>query len=180
MRKTTAMILSALFAALTAVGAFLRISTPVSSFTLQTLFTAAAGCLLGRKWGAVSQLIYVLLGLIGLPFFTAGGGIAALFHPTGGFLFGMIAMAWVTGWITQRRGCSFWNCCLASCAGLAALYLIGLPWMHTIMSVYHKDWDLRSTLVSGMLLFLPWDLVKTAVAAMLCSRLQPRLSSVLL
>ena len=78
MRKTTLMILSALFAALTALGAFLRIPTPVSSFTLQILFTGMAGCLLGRRWGAVSQLIYVLLGLAGLPIFTSGGGIAAL------------------------------------------------------------------------------------------------------
>lgn len=175
MRKTTLMILSALFAALTAVGAFVRIPTPASSFTLQILFTAMAGCLLGRRWGAASQLIYVLLGLTGLPVFTAGGGPGALLHPTGGFLFGMIAMAWVCGWVVERRGCGFGNICLACTAGLAVLYLIGLPWMHLIMTVYHKDWTIQTTLVSGMLLFLPWDILKLAVTALLCARLRPAL-----
>ena len=86
MRKTTSMILAALFAALTAVGALIRIPTPVSSFTLQVLFTAMAGILLGKKWGAASQAVYVLLGLTGLPIFTSGGGPGAFLQPSGGFL----------------------------------------------------------------------------------------------
>lgn len=173
MRKTTFMILSALFAALTAAGALIRIPAPPSSFTLQILFTAMAGCLLGRRWGAASQAVYILLGLAGLPIFTGGGGPAALFHPTGGFLPAMIAMAWTCGWIVERRGCSFRQSFLACCAGLLVLYAIGLPWMHMILTVYHKDWTLTTTLVSGMLLFLPWDLAKIAAAAALCARLRP-------
>lgn len=175
MRKTTLMILSALFAALTAVGAYIRIPTPVSSFTLQVFFTATAGCLLGRRWGAGSQLIYLLLGLAGLPVFTSGGGPASLFHPTGGFLLGMIAMAWICGLVVERRGCSFRTVCLACCGGLLALYAIGLPWMHLIMTVYHDDWTVRNTLISGMLLFLPWDLLKIGMTALLCTRLYPAL-----
>ena len=85
MHRTKSMILAALFAALTAVGAFLRIPTPVSSFTLQIMFTAMAGVLLGRKWGAVSQAVYVLLGLLGLPVFTNGGGLGVVLQPTFGF-----------------------------------------------------------------------------------------------
>ena len=173
MRKTTLMILSALFAALTALGAFLRIPTFGSAFTLQILFTGMAGCLLGRRWGAVSQIIYVLLGIAGLPIFTGGGGLGALFCPTGGFLVGMIAMAWICGLVVEKRGGSFRTICLACGAGLAALYLIGLPWMHLIMTVYHKDWTLTTTLVSGMVMFLPWDLLKIAVTALLCVRLRP-------
>ena len=173
MRKTTRMILSALFAALTALGAFLRIPTPGSAFTLQILFTGMAGCLLGRRWGAASQIIYVLLGIAGLPIFTGGGGLGALFCPTGGFLIGMITMAWTCGLVVEKHGSSFRTICLACGAGLAVLYLIGLPWMHLIMTVYHKDWTLTTTLVSGMVMFLPWDLLKIAVTALLCVRLRP-------
>ena len=172
MRKTTAMTLSALFAALTAAGAFIRIPMPVSSFTLQVFFTGLAGCLLGSRWGAVSQSIYVLLGLLGLPIFTAGGGLGALFHPTGGFLPGMIAMAWVTGTVTRRRGYGFWNVFLACMAGLGALYAIGLPWMHVIMNIYH-DWSVSQTIISGMLIFLPADLLKAVLTGALCTRLAP-------
>ena len=65
-RKTLMLVLTALFAALTAVGAFLRIPMVYSSVTLQYLFTAMAGLLLGRRGGALSQAVYVLLGLVGL------------------------------------------------------------------------------------------------------------------
>ena len=63
------LLLTALFAALTALGAFLRVPVPVlhSSFTLQVFFTCMAGLLLGPWYGAASQGVYVLLGLVGVP-----------------------------------------------------------------------------------------------------------------
>ena len=177
MRKTTSMILAALFAALTAVGAFLRIPTPVSSFTLQTLFTAMAAVLLGRRWGAVSQIVYVLLGLAGLPVFTNGGGLGSVLQPTFGFLLGLPPMAWVIGFMTERWGTTFGSICLACLVGTGVLYLIGLPYMHGILAGYlNRDWSFWQTLVSGMLLFLPTDLLKIGVTALLCSKLAPRLS----
>ena len=175
MRKTTLMLLSALFAALTAVGAWIRIPISPSAFTLQVLFTAIAGCLLGRRWGAASQAVYVLMGLVGLPVFTAGAGIAALFYPTGGFLIGMIAMAWVCGLLTERLGYGFLSLCLACGAGFLVLYAIGLPWMHLVMQVYHDDWTISTTLISGMLVFLPADALKLAAAAFLCAKIRPTL-----
>ena len=72
------LVLTALFAALTAIGAFLRIPAGEISFTLQVFFTSMAGILLGPWWGAASQVVYVLLGLIGLPIFTEGGGLMYL------------------------------------------------------------------------------------------------------
>ena len=86
--NTRKLVYTALFAALTAAGAFLRIPMGFSSVTLQYLFTAMAGLLLGRRWGAVSQAVYVLLGLVGLPIFTMGGGLGYVFQPTFGFLLG--------------------------------------------------------------------------------------------
>ena len=86
----------ALFAALTAVGAFIRIPLGYSSITLQTFFTAMAGCVLGPWYGALSQLVYVALGLVGLPIFTQGGGIGYLMQPTCGFLIGLIPMAFTS------------------------------------------------------------------------------------
>lgn len=61
------MVLAAMFAVLTAVGAYIRIPTPVVPFTLQTMFVLLAGVLLGARVGALSQALYVVIGLLGLP-----------------------------------------------------------------------------------------------------------------
>ena len=180
MNRTRSLILTALFASLTAVGALIRIPTPVSSFTMQVFVTAMAGLLLGRKWGAASQAVYVLLGLTGLPIFAVGAGPGALLQPTGGFLPGMIAMAWVTGLAAERRGTGFWNLLAACAMGLAALYAVGLPWMHAILTVYlEREWTLRQTLISGMAVFLPWDVLKLVLTAALACRIRPILMRLL-
>ena len=83
-KKTTSLLLCALFTALVAMGAFIRIPTPLVPLTLQLWCTTMAGMLLGPKLGAISVLVYVLLGLIGVPVFTMGGGIGYIFQPTFG------------------------------------------------------------------------------------------------
>lgn len=164
--KTRTLILTALFAALTAVGAFLRIPVGASSFTLQVLFTCLAGVLLGPSYGALSQLVYVLLGLIGLPVFTTGGGIAYVFQPTCGFLLGLIPMAWVVGKLAGD-GQQPLRVAGACVIGLAVLYLIGMPYMALILNVYlGKGMSLSALLWAGMLPFLPFDALKIAVTAL--------------
>ena len=176
MSQTKSMILAALFAALTAVGALIRIPTPISSFSLQVLFVAMSGVLLGSKWGLLSQLTYILLGLVGLPIFVSGGGPGAMLQPTFGFLLGMAAMSWLVGFIIERRGAKFSTICWACALGLIPLYAIGLPYMHVILTVYMKlgqtIWD---TVRGGMIIFLPWDALKIAVTAALCVKLYPAL-----
>ena len=180
MKKTRAMILAALFAALTAVGAFIKIPTPISSFTLQIFFTSMAGVLLGKKWGAASQIVYVLLGLVGLPIFTSGGGLGTLLTPTAGFLLGMIPMAWRIGFLVEKRGAGFWNICLACLAGLVVLYVIGLPYMHLILTVHlQKEWTIWQTIKGGMLIFLPWDFLKIILTGLLCTRIYPAVQKIL-
>lgn len=83
----------ALFTALIAAGAFLRIPIPYVPFTLQFLFTTLAGVLLGGKLGAVSVACYVVLGLLGVPIFAEGGGLSYVFQPTFGYLIGFCAGA---------------------------------------------------------------------------------------
>ena len=95
--KTRDLIYCALFAALTAIGAFLHFQLFQATITLQFFFTAMAGLLLGAKLGALSQLLYVVLGLVGVPIFAAGGGFGYIFNPTFGFLLGLIPTAWVIG-----------------------------------------------------------------------------------
>ena len=95
--------LMALFAALTAVGAFITIPVPPVPFSLQIFFAILAGALLGSRRGAISVAVYVLLGLCGLPVFTKGAGLSYIFQPTFGYLAGFILGAWLCGRIVELR-----------------------------------------------------------------------------
>ena len=100
---TRDLILCALFTALSAIGAFIRIPVPLVPFTLQITFTTLAGLLLGSKKGAISVAVYVLMGLIGIPVFTQGGGFSYVLKPSFGFLVAFIIGAFVTGLIIEKE-----------------------------------------------------------------------------
>ena len=76
-------------------------------FTLQFFFVLMAAILLGGKLGAISVGCYVLLGLVGLPIFAAGGGIGYVFRPSFGYLIGFIVAAFVTGTLSRKMSVSF-------------------------------------------------------------------------
>jgi biotin transporter BioY len=95
------MVYASLFGALTAAGAFMIIPLPFVPITGQTFFLNVAAILLGGTLAALSQIIYVLLGIVGIPVFAGGkAGIGVLFGPTGGYLLGhksglLLWHAWV-------------------------------------------------------------------------------------
>ena len=96
--KTRDLAMVGLFAALTAIGAWISIPIPPVPFTFQVLFVLLAGAVLGSARGGLSQIVYVLLGVIGLPVFAGGAsGPGVLFGPTGGYIFGFIVAAFVVG-----------------------------------------------------------------------------------
>ena len=165
----------ALFAALPAAAAFLRLPLGMVSVTAQFLVTAMAGALLGGKWGAVSQGVYVALGLLGLPIFTMGGGIGYVLQPTFGFLLALTPAAWVIGHVagvqaTPRR------MVVACLAGLALLYAVGLPYMALILNGYlRQNLPFSRLMMVGCLPFLPFDAVKVLLAAIVCPAVQRRL-----
>ena len=170
------MVLTALFVALMAVGAYIQIPTPTGvPFTLQILFVFLSGVLLGPGWGTLVPFIYVLLGLTGLPVFSGGGGFSYVLKPSFGFLLGYIAGAAVTGLLT-RKDKSLLRIILACAAGLAAIYAIGLPYMGIILNVHlEKNMSLAAIVKSGMLIYLPWDALKIAATAILSKTLLPAL-----
>ena len=95
--------LVALFAALTGIGGFIRIPVPYVPLTLQTLMVMFSGLILGGRLGALSQLVYILVGLMGIPIFAHGGGPGYVLQPTFGYLLGFVCGAYIIGNITERR-----------------------------------------------------------------------------
>ncbi|MBE7003865.1 MAG: biotin transporter BioY [Ruminococcaceae bacterium] len=174
--KTRDMILTALFAALTAVGAFIRIPLGISTITLQFLFTALAALLLGAKLGALSQAVYVALGLAGVPIFASGGGFQYVLNPTFGFLLGLIPAAYLIGRLSEGS-LTPPRAALACFAGLGVLYLVGVPYMGVVCNAYlGKGLTLWQILKGGMLIYLPGDCLKIALCALTAPKLARSLS----
>lgn len=174
---TYKMILVALFAALIAVGAFIQIPVPFVPFTMQTFFIVLSGMLLGRKLGAASAALYVLIGLIGIPVFTQGGGIGYVLKPSFGYLIGFIVGAYVTGAIARRKPApSFGRLLFAAGVGLIAVYVIGTTYFYVLSNYYlGQPVSVWAAVLYCFLVFIPGDLVKSIVAAMIAKRMIPAL-----
>ena len=151
-------------AALTALAAQLRFNVPWTPvpYTGQTGAVLLVGAALGWRLGALSMLLYVAAGVIGLPVFNGGAaGIEQLFGITGGYLAGFVIAAALTGWLAQRG----WDRTPVRTVGLMALgtlliYAIGVPVLGAVAGL--SAWD---AFRNGALYFLPWDAAKLVIAA---------------
>ena len=172
--STKSMIMCALFTALTAVGAFIKIPVPVVPFTLQFLFTMLAGLLLGGKLGALSVGLYALLGLIGLPIFAEGGGIWYLAKPSFGYIIGFIIASFVTGYMVEKREkYSFGWTLAANFVGLAIVYGVGMIYYYFIMAfVLGTPIGVWPLFLYCFILAVPGDICLCFLAAVLTKRLR--------
>ena len=173
--KTKDLALIALFTALTAAGAFIRIPIPMVPFTLQFLFTTLAGLLLGAKRGALSVLCYLILGLIGLPIFSDGGGIFYVLQPTFGYLIGFLAGAFITGWIAHKTDAPSFLRLLAACfAGLVVVYSFGMLYYWLICTFYVKSAvGIVALFLYCFVLAVPGDIFLCFLSALAAKRLYP-------
>jgi len=163
------MTLVSLFAALTAVGALISIPIYPVPLTLQTLFTLLAGMTLGSVMGALSQIIYVLLGVVGLPVFAGfKAGIGILFGPTGGFLFGFIFSAYIIGKLIElKKEKNIFYYFLAGFLGIVIIYFIGVIQLALVTGI-----GIKRALLIGALPFLPGDILKIIAASSITYKLR--------
>lgn len=164
------MIYASLFAALAAIGAFVKIPIPLSPvpITLQVLFVLLAGLVLGSRWGGKSMLVYIILGIIGIPVFSGGSsGIGVILGPTGGYLIGFVPGAFITGLITERFGRSVYAAFSAMIAGLAAIYLFGMIQLSLVANL-----SIHEAALVGVLPFLIGDSIKMIAALVISGRIE--------
>jgi biotin transport system substrate-specific component len=156
--------LAALFAALTAAGAY--VSFPLYGavpFSLQVLVVLLAGLALGARLGALSMAAYLLLGLVAPVYAGGAAGIGVLLGPAGGYLWGFVAAAALTGALAERlRRPTFWRLAAAAAAGLIPIYALGAAWL----AVSLGSADPSVILWAGVAQFLPGDVLKVAAAAL--------------
>jgi biotin transport system substrate-specific component len=134
--------------------------TPVP-LTGQTFAVLLVGAALGARRGAASLALYILEGGLGLPVFAGGAaGPARLLGPTGGYLLGFVAAAWVVGRLAERGlDRRRLTALLAFLAGEIAIYACGLAWLASFVGV-------REAVLAGLWPFLPGDVLKALLAAL--------------
>jgi biotin transport system substrate-specific component len=172
---TKQLILCGIFTALIAVGAFIKIPIPVLPFTLQFLFTMMAGLLLGGEMGAHSVLMYILLGLIGLPVFTEGGGLGYIFKPTFGYIIGFCIASYVTGKIAnEKSNPTYTRILTANFIGLAIVYSLGIIYYYIICNfVINTPIGVWPLFLYCFILAVPGDILLCILSALLYKRLMP-------
>ena len=168
---------------ITAGAAFTTLLTQIAipmwpvPITGQTLAVLLVGTTLGATRGALSLSLYLVLGVLGLPVFAAGGSGSLLDRPSGGFIIGYVLAAALVGLLAQnewdRRGRRIF---IAFLAGTAVIYLVGLPWLYVSLdrlgpSVWNValgyDSLLAATIGSGFVPFIIGDVLKALLAGVL-------------
>ncbi|UCC75150.1 MAG: biotin transporter BioY [Gemmatimonadota bacterium] len=140
--------------------------TPVP-FTLQVACVILAGALLGPRLGAASQIAYVVTGALGAPVFAAGGGLAYLLGPTGGYLLAFPLAAYTVGAIAPRSA-GLIRLVTGLTAGVAVIYAGGAAWLAVMTG------NLGMALTAGVGPFLVLDVLKVALALLISVRIRPR------
>lgn len=160
---------ASMFSALMAVGAYIMIPLPPVPITMQTLFVMLSGTLLGGYLGALSQIVYILLGIIGLPVFSGGkAGFGVLIGPTGGYLIGFVIGSFIIGKLAalRREPGILWLICSIT-AGMAVVYTLGILQLMIVAKL-----SLGKAIAVGLLPPLPGDIAKIIVTALICRKIR--------
>ncbi|MBM4166058.1 MAG: biotin transporter BioY [Ignavibacteria bacterium] len=157
------------FSLLTSIGAQIEIPTFPVPFTLQTFFVLLSGAVLGKRNGALSQLLYISLGIAGVPVFSgAGFGIAKILGPTGGYLLAFPFIAFLVGYAMERAQ-NFWWIFASMFTSMLVLFFIGTFHLYTFY--LHR---FSESVEKGFLLFSVWDMVKLFAASSIAHQLVRR------
>jgi len=163
------MILASMFAALTSIGAFLVIPFYPVPITLQNLITYLSAMLLGSRIGALSQLIYLFLGLVGLPVFATGkAGPGVLLGPTGGYLWGFVIAAYIIGYLVERKNIiKIKDFVLVGMIGFLIINLFGAFQLYLVTQL-----EIKTVFLSGIFPFIVGDFIKIITASIIAHKLK--------
>lgn len=171
--KTIDIVYIGLFAALIAVCSWISIPLTVP-ITLQTMAICLVAGLLGAKRGTITTVIYILLGLVGVPVFAGfSSGPAALLSPSGGYIIGFIFTALIVGIVSDKTKGKMIPIVIAMIIGILFCYVFGTAWFAIVYAKQNETAATLKTILSWCVLpFLIPDAVKIVVASILTNRLK--------
>lgn len=153
------------------VGLLAQVSVPLwpVPITGQTLGVLLVGAALGARRGAASLLSYMLLGLVGMPWFAQfTGGLAAVAKPSFGYIIGFIPAAYLIGYLSERRWDRSWWKAVAG-FGVASLipFVFGVPYLWAVLALAGKNIGFAGAMAAGFTPFIIGGIVKWLLGAML-------------
>ena len=164
---------TALGAVLIAAGAWITVPFSVIPFTMQTFAVFAVTILLGGKRAAVSVLLYIALGSVGVPVFSGfRGGVGVLAGATGGYIIGFITIPLIYWAAVKLFGTKFYVKLIALVIGLAVCYLFGTVWYVLMFAGDAAKAGFGYALSVCVLPYIPVDLAKLALAFAVCAKLE--------
>ncbi len=167
--------LSALFCTLICVGSFIKIPMPnLMPITLQTFFVLLTGLVLPVKASVLATVTYVVLGLIGLPVFSGGGGLGYILMPNFGFIIGFVVAVVIMSVITQNaKKVTFFNSLCISLLGITVIYIIGILYFVIITNVYNKnDYSIIWFIQTILLPFLPKEILIVCITSLTACKIK--------
>jgi len=158
--------------ALMAVSAFIRIPLPTVPITFQPLIVMLVPMVFGASVSFIGMFLYLLLGLIGLPIFAHGGGIAYVLNPTFGYLLGFVISSVVIGYISDKTE-NIKGFISGGLLGLIIIYFLGVCYLFiNINYVQGKPMSMMTALKIGFFIPIWLDLVKLVIAAFIAGKLR--------
>ncbi|WP_117170287.1 biotin transporter BioY [Paraliobacillus sediminis] len=169
--KLRGIILCGIFAAVTAVLAQIEVPLPIVPISGQTLAVGLTATIIGSRYGAIAMTCYALLGAVGLPVFAGfKGGLQVLIGPTGGYIFGFIVAAFVTGFILEKTKHTITMALVANTVGMIITLIFGAIQLKFILDL---TWN--QALVAGIYPFIVVGLIKAYLASWLGITVRKRL-----
>lgn len=169
--STRQLTLIAVMTAVTCVLGPLSLPIGLVPISLTNLVIYIAIYALGLKKGTISYIVYLLIGVIGLPVFSGfSGGFAKLAGPTGGYLIGFIFMAFISGLFIDRFSDKIYMCFIGMTLGTIVTYLFGTVWLAYVAKI-----PFNAALSAGVIPFVPGDVIKILISSLIGPQIRRRL-----
>ena len=156
----------ALCAAMIAIGSYIKIPSFIVPFTLQFFFVNLSVLLLDGKYKIITIVLYISMGLLGLPVFAGGGGLFYIIKPTFGYILGFLLFSVFTYIAMNKRKQTYLSMLTISIINIILMYFCGVTYLYAATNILtNGGMTITAALLHGVVVFLPTDIISAALSS---------------